>query len=183
MNVCVFGSASSLIEEKYIRAGEELGRILALRGHDLIFGGGNEGMMGAAARGFRSADGHITGVIPEFFKGKEYEKLYMECDRIIYTEDISERLRQMQKISDAFLVLPGGVGTYEEFFDILVSRSLDRHDKPLVILNVDGYFDPLVSMLEHGVEQNFISVNCINNFCSFSENQLSEIADFLETII
>ena len=181
MNICIFGSASSLIDDKYLKAGERAGEFLAGRGHRLVYGGGNEGMMGALARGFKKGAGHITGIVPGFFREGRFEQLFIENDETIYTEDIPERLKLMEKMSDVFLAVPGGAGTYEEFFKILLSKSMDRHGKPLALLNINGYFDPLISMIQHGVDEKFITENCMNNFRSFDEDQLTEMAVFLET--
>ena len=181
MKICIFGSASSSIDGSYIKAGEKTGEALALMGHHLVFGGGSEGMMGAFARGFKKGGGHITGVIPDFFRNGRFEQLYKECDEAIYTEDIAERLRLMENMSDAFVVMPGGAGTFEEFFKILVSISLDRHKKPLALVNINGYFDPLGAMLRHGADQHFISENCLGNFRIFNEDQIEEMEGFLKS--
>lgn len=180
MNVCIFGSASSLINRQYLDAGYELGRILAKHGCRLIFGGGNEGMMGAAARGFQAEGAHITGIIPSFFKGTEFEQLFEDCDETIYTEDIAERLKLMEQRSDAFVVLPGGAGTYEEFFKVLVSNSLRRYHKPLALVNIAGYFDPLVTLLHHGRELNFISAQSLGHVRVFDINDAEKLIAFLK---
>ena len=181
MKICIFGSASALIDSAYIEAGERIGRILASHGHSLYYGGGTRGMMGALARGFKSAGGHITGVVPSFFKEGRYEELFPDNDVTIYTEDISERLKIMERESDAFLVFPGGAGTYEEFFKIFVSIALDRYTKPLAIMNLQGYFDPLLEMMEHSRKEYFISDKSMNNFRAFTEDQLGELEEFFET--
>ena len=183
MKICIFGSASDLIDRSYIEAGERIGHELASHGHSLYYGGGTRGMMGALARGFKSAGGHITGVVPNFFKEGRYEELFLDNDVTIYTEDIAERLRIMESESDAFLVFPGGAGTYEEFFKILVSISLDRHSKPLAIMNLENYFDPLLEMMEHSRKEHFISDNSMQNFRVFTVDQLSELEEFFESSI
>ena len=179
MNICVFGAASSTIDQKYINAGERIGYKLAKRGHRLVFGGGKDGMMGAIARGFRRGSGYIIGIIPEFFKTEgRFEELYKDCDETIYTKDIAQRISGMEEMSDAFLALPGGGGTYEEFFKILVSKSLDRHNKPLAVFNIEGYFDPMIRMLEYGEQENFISNNAMNNFRVFDETQIEDFEKY-----
>ena len=181
MNICIFGAASSLIDPKYTDAAYEVGRILAKAGHKLIFGGGGEGMMGASARGFHTEGGHVTGILPEFFLGgNDRERLYEECDEVIYTEDITERISLMKAMSDAFLVLPGGTGTYEEFFSVLVSGYLGRHEKKLVLLNVDGFFDLLLAMLEEGRTKQFIPDESLERFRVFDEGQITELLIYLE---
>ena len=179
MNICVFGSASDLIDPSFLRAGEKLGEYLAREGHTLVFGGGTEGMMGAIARGFQKAKGYIIGIVPEFFKEDRYEALYLLCDETIYTEDISERLRRMEQRSDAYVVLPGGGGTYEEFFHVLVSKSLDRHNKPIAVYNINGYFAPLINLIEQSAMQQFISEHSKNNFRLFDETQQEAMLEYL----
>lgn len=179
MNICVFGSASALIDPAYIAAGEQLGEYLAAKGHRLVFGGGCDGMMGAVARGFQRRGGRILGIVPEFFRNDRYEQLFVDCEELIYTADIPERLRLMEQRSDAFLVVPGGAGTYEEFFRIMVSRSLDRHEKPLAVFNINGYFDPLLGMLESSARQHFISEQSMKRFAFFDETEVAEAEAYL----
>ena len=178
MNICIFGSASTSIDQKYISAGEALGEALARNGHTLVYGGGTHGMMGAAARGFQKGGGYIIGIVPSFFRDGRFEELFVDNNETVYTEDIPERLRLMEQRSDAFLVLPGGAGTYEEFFKVLVSKSLDRHKKPLAIYNIDGYFDPLLQLLQSSVKKHFISEGSMLNFRVFSEESLPQLESY-----
>ena len=172
MNICIFGAASPLIDQLYMDAAYEAGAALARKGHHLIFGGGGEGMMGAAARGFHSEKGHVTGILPDFFgEAGITENLYAQCDEVIYTEDIAEWISLMKAMSDAFLVLPGGTGTYEEFFTVLVSGYLGRHEKKLVVYNVNGFFDTLLKMLQEGREKGFISQETMQRFHVFTEQE------------
>ena len=154
MRICIFGAASNDIDQTYLDAVYALSRTLAERGHSLMFGGGANGLMGASARGFTDGGGHITGVAPRFFDvpGVLYEK----CDDFVYTETMQERKKYMEDNSEAFLVSPGGIGTYEEFFEVLTLKSLGRHGKPIVLFNVNGFFDDLVRMLRDGAEKGFI---------------------------
>jgi len=176
MNICVFGAASPLIDRIYMDAGFEVGAALAREGHKLVFGGGGDGMMGAIARGFHSEGGHVTGILPEFFNDAGItEKLYRKCDEVIYTEDISERISLMKAMSDAFIALPGGTGTYEEFFNVLVSGYLGRHEKKLILFNVHGFYDPLMEMLRAGFEKGFISQETLDRFQVFTEQELDQL--------
>lgn len=156
MNICVFGAASSKIEEKYFKATESLCKSLAKSGHNLVFGAGGTGLMGAAARGFKSGGGHITGVIPTFFKDEDVELIYNECDELIFTETMQERKLNMENLADAFLIVPGGIGTYEELFEILTLKQLRRHTKPIAIYNIDGYYKPLSKLLSYSTDTGFI---------------------------
>ena len=180
MKICIFGAASPDIDPVYMKAAYETGAFLAGKGHELIFGGGGDGMMGAAARGFHQAGGKVTGILPEFFGEVGIsENLYEKCDQVVYTEDIPERISRMKAMSDAFLVLPGGVGTYEEFFTVLVSGYLGRHEKKLAVFNVNGYFDPLLAMLRDGREREFISQEAMDRFRIFDPSHLEELEEYL----
>ena len=146
MRICVYGAASDEIDRSYLEAGEELGRAMSRRSHSLIFGGGAKGMMGAVARGMSENNGYLKGIVPHFFNvdGALYEK----CNEMIKTQTMRERKKLMEESSDAFIVTPGGIGTFEEFFEILTLRSLDRHKKPIAILNTNGYYNDLLSFLK-----------------------------------
>lgn len=168
-----------MIDQMYMDAAFEAGAVLAGEGHRLIFGGGGDGMMGAVARGFHSRGGHVTGILPEFFGDVGItENLYEKCDEVIYTEDISERISMMKAMSDAFLVLPGGTGTYEEFFAVLVSGYLGRHEKKLAVYNVKGFFNTMLHMLQEGREKRFISEETMQRFRVFTEKDMAEMVGY-----
>ena len=114
MNICVYGASSSTIAKSYINPTEELGEKMAKRGHNLVYGAGALGLMGAAARGVLRGGGKIIGVAPAFFKVDGV--LFDECDEMIYTDTMRERKGIMEEKSDAFIMTPGGLGTYDEFF-------------------------------------------------------------------
>ena len=177
MNICVFGAASDLIDDKYKEAAFALGKA----GHTLIFGAGGEGMMGAVARGFHAGNGFVVGIVPEFFKDQDYEALYRKNDELIYTKDIAERINLMEERSDAFIAVPGGIGTYEEFFKIFVSKGLRVHDKPLVLFNVDGFFDELVDMIHSGIEKKFIAAANLEKFRIYDAGEMDELIKYLNT--
>ena len=141
MKICVFGAASPTIDKEYIQQVEILGEELAKRGHSLVFGGGGNGLMGAVARGVRAQNGYILGVVPEFFEDEDIEKLYHDCDERIETKTMRERKQTMEDNADAFIIVPGGIGTFEEFFEILTLKQLCRHTKPIAIYNVLNYYD------------------------------------------
>lgn len=156
MNICVFGAASSVIDDMYIKAIEEMGECLAKKGHALVFGAGGQGLMGAAARGFKKGNGKITGVIPHFFKEADIELIYNECDDLIFTDTMRERKAKMEDEADAFVIVPGGIGTFEEFFEVLTLKQLGRHNKPIVIYSVNDYYRSLEATLDNSVEEKFI---------------------------
>ena len=157
MNICVYGAASKNIDPKYTDAGYDLGLKLAKRGHGLVFGGGNGGMMGSVARGAHDGGAHIIGIAPSFFNIDGV--LYPHSDEIIYTETMRQRKQKMEDMSGAFIVTPGGIGTFEEFFEILTLKQLARTDKPLVILNTAGYYDSMLMMMRHSIENNFLTAS------------------------
>ncbi len=147
MKICVFGAASSEIDEIYINAVEELGENLAKRGHELVFGAGGNGLMGAAARGFKRGDGKVYGVIPSFFRDENIEAIFDKCDELIFTETMAQRKTKMEDIADAFIVVPGGIGTFEELFEVLTLKQLGRHTKPIAVYDIDGYYKNLMAFL------------------------------------
>ena len=159
MRICIYGASSTLIDPKYIEETEILGEVLAGEGHGLVFGGGTEGLMGAAARGFARKGGEIIGIAPTFFLNVD-GILYDQCTEFIYTETMRERKQLMEEKADAFIVTPGGIGTFEEFFEILTLKQLGRHTKPILIYNVMGYFDSIKAMMEDAIEKKFMKDTC-----------------------
>lgn len=154
MNICVYGASSNAIDEKYIKAGEILGEMMANRGHNLVFGAGSGGLMGAAARGEYRGGGKIVGVVPKFFDVDGI--IFPHCDELIRPDTMRERKRIMEERSDAFIVTPGGIGTFEEFFEILTLKQLMRHNKPIAVLNTGGYYDSMQSFIENAIAQGFL---------------------------
>ncbi len=155
MRICIFGAASNDIDHVYVDGVYQLACTLAGRGHSLMFGGGMNGLMGASARGFTDGGGHIIGVAPRFFD--QPGVLYGQCDEFVFTDSMRDRKKYMEDNSDAFIVVPGGIGTYEEFFEVLTLKSLGRHGKPIVLYNINGFYDNLVRLIEEGDEKGFIS--------------------------
>ena len=153
MNVCVYGAANDTIDARYLAEGEQLGRLLAAQGHGLVFGAGATGMMGAVARGVRQGGGSMLGIAPKFFDRPGV--LYEQCNELIYTDTMRERKQLMEDKSDAFVMTPGGLGTMEEFFEIITLRQLQRHTKPIIILNTLGYYDPLLQLIRHAISEGF----------------------------
>ncbi len=152
--VAVYCSSSTQVDTGYIRAAGELGQALVESGWSLVYGGNNVGCMGALADAARSAGGRVLGITPRLFVAKGV--VDQSCHELVVTECMRERKRLMEERADAFIALPGGLGTLEELFEIIVGRQLGVHDKPIVILNLNGYYDPLLALLEHGIESGFI---------------------------
>ena len=138
MNLCVFGAASKTIDEKYITPVEEMGEFLAKRGHNLVFGSGCTGEMGAAARGFRRGGGKTHGVIPHFFKQDLHDYVDWNCDEMTYTETMRERKAVMEDTADAFIITPGGAGTFEELFTQIVLMLNEEGLVSLKVQYIDG---------------------------------------------
>lgn len=155
MTICVYGAASDKIDSAYIKAVEELGRKMAKRGHALVYGAGASGLMGAVARGVYAEGGEITGVAPTFFNVDGV--LFEHCTQLVYTETMRERKQIMEDTADAFIMVPGGVGTFDEFFEILTLKQLDRHNKAMVVFNSNHYYDALGAMMEKAVSEGFVS--------------------------
>ncbi len=176
MNICVYGASSNKLDRSYITVVEEFGFQLAKRGHHLVFGGGSEGLMGAAARGVHKGGGNITGVAPSFFNVDGI--LYQDCTEFIYTETMRERKQIMEDKADAFVMVPGGIGTFEEFFEILTLKQLRRHKKAIACLNINGFFDTMIAMLEETIEGHFMAPACRELYRFFDKSE--EVLDYLE---
>lgn len=149
--VCVFCGSSSGKNDRFAVAADELGRGIARRGFRLLYGGGGYGLMGATACAARQENGEVLGIMPKFLRGQELPPDW-KYD-LVLTDTLQERKAQMLALADAFVVLPGGVGTMDEFFEILTEASLDRLPKPILLIDVDGYYAPLLAFLGHMVEQ------------------------------
>ncbi|MBQ6816156.1 MAG: TIGR00730 family Rossman fold protein [Clostridia bacterium] len=179
MRICVFGAASPTIDNDFKEKVELMGKALALRGHSLVFGGGGNGLMGAAANGFKAGGAHILGVIPKFFRNETVEAICGFCDELIEPDTMRERKQIMEDNADAFIIVPGGIGTFEEFFEILTLKQLCRHNKPIAIYNLNGYYNELGYMMEAAIAKNFVKENCLGLY-NITEN-LDELIEYLES--
>lgn len=162
MNICVFGASSDDLAQPFYDAAQALGRAVAAGGHTLIYGGGAGGLMGACARGAGELDASIIGVAPRFFD--EPGILYKDRGQLIYTDTMAQRKQLMEEKADAFIVLPGGIGTFEEFFEVLTLKQLGCHAKPMVMLNTLGYYDALAELLKKTADFGFMSRRCLELF-------------------
>ena len=176
MRICVYGAASNSIDKVYIEKVEELGLEMTKRGHSLVFGGGANGLMGAVARGMSRKNGEIIGIAPKFFKPDGV--LYEECTEFIYTEDMRSRKALLEQKGDAVIVLPGGIGTYDEFFEVFTLKTLGRIDKKIAVMNTRGYYDCLSTLLSHTAEEGFMEQKTADGLLVSADAQ--EILDFLE---
>ncbi|GAA1546544.1 TIGR00730 family Rossman fold protein [Actinomadura kijaniata] len=151
--ICVFCASSSRIDQRYVDLAAEVGAELARRGHSLVSGGAQVSCMGAVARAARAGGARTVGVIPEGLVSVEISD--EDNDELVVTPDMRSRKGEMDRRSDAFLVLPGGIGTLEELFEIWTARVLGMHDKPLVILDPTGVYEPLRELMNGLADQGF----------------------------
>lgn len=154
MHITVYAASSGQVPETYKQAATELGQLLAQRGHSLINGAGRTGLMGAAIEGAKSEGGKTIGVIPQFMVEQGWE--HTAIDELVITPDMHERKQTMVNLSEACIACPGGVGTLEELLEVITWKQLGLYLKPIVILNIDGFFDPLLQQLSRCVEEHFM---------------------------
>lgn len=152
--VCVFCGSNLGLDAVYAKSATRFGEQVARRGLTLVYGGGCVGLMGAVADGALAAGGRVVGVIPQSMMGKEIAHDGLTELRVVAS--MHERKAMMAEVSDAFVALPGGVGTMEEFFEIWTWGQLGLHAKPYGLLDVDGFYAPLITFLDHLVEQRFV---------------------------
>ena len=176
MKICVFGASSRDLEQGYFDEAFALGAELACRGHTIVFGGGASGLMGATARGAKSQGGHLIGIAPKFFD--EPGILDKDCDEMIFTETMSERKKAMEDMSEAFITLPGGIGTFEEFFEALTLKQLGRHAKAMAVLNTLGYYDALEAMVQRAVDERFLTADGKDLYAMFTD--VGELVSYVE---
>ncbi|MEN0000579.1 MAG: TIGR00730 family Rossman fold protein [Pseudomonadota bacterium] len=156
-SICVYCGSSPGIDPKFPQNAYRLGESIAQAGLRLVYGGGTNGLMGAVAQGVMDRGGSVMGIIPEFLMSKEAtEKALGRLDELVVTEDMHERKHRMFEEADAFVTLPGGIGTLEEVIEIMTWAQLGRHDKPIVLANFAGFWDPLIALLDHMRSSEFI---------------------------
>jgi uncharacterized protein (TIGR00730 family) len=156
-SVCVFCGSSSGTQPEYAEAAVELGKALVRRGYGLVYGGGSVGLMGRVSKAVFESGGDVVGVIPTALEPKEISG--ESVGEVVVVKDMHERKALMATKSEAFVAMPGGFGTLEELFEVITWHQLGYHDKPVGLLNTGGYFDQLLSFIDHSVEQGFISPN------------------------
>ena len=159
-SICVFCASSRTLDARWTDLAREVGAELARRGHVLVSGGGRVGMMGTVAAGARSAGGHTIGVIPQSLVDREIADT--EAGELIVTDGMASRKNALIEKSDAFLVLPGGIGTLDELFEVWTTAWLGVHDKPFVILDADGFYTGLVDWLTKGIPAGFIQPKALS---------------------
>ena len=155
-SVTVYCSSSSAVAREYFQAAEQAGRAIAQNHWNLVYGGNLVGLMKTLAQSCRAAGGKVVGITPQLMVDKGIHDSL--ADELLITQGMRDRKAMMEERGDAFLTLPGGLGTFEEIFEIIVAKQLRFHNKPIAILNTAGYFDPLLAMIDHGIEQQFIKL-------------------------
>ncbi|HLC08153.1 MAG TPA: TIGR00730 family Rossman fold protein [Methyloceanibacter sp.] len=153
-NICVYCGSGTGHNPAYVEAAREFGRILVKDGIGLVYGGGSLGLMGEVAKTVLHEGGHVTGIIPGFLSEREH--MLLEVQELHVVEDMHQRKRLMFLKSDAFVALPGGLGTLEEFVEQLTWSQLGRHNKPIVLANIDGFWDPLLALFKRMQGEAFI---------------------------
>ena len=154
MKICIFGSETKDTPKEFTDAGYELGLKIAENGHSLVFGGGNEGMMGAVAAGVYANGGHITSIMPHWMV--EHCVEFENCDEYIRTDTMNERKELFLEKADVFITCPGGLGTLEEFFDMVSLKYLDRHSKPIILFNINHIYDKLIDYILEIYDDGFV---------------------------
>jgi uncharacterized protein (TIGR00730 family) len=177
--ICVFTGSRHGARSEYAEAAKRLGRELAARNYGLVYGGGNVGLMTVIADTMLELKGHVTGVIPDSLVSREVAHLGLSDLRIV--NSMHERKALMAELSDGFIAMPGGIGTMEEFFEVLSWAQLGIHEKPCGLLNVCGYYDPLIQFLDHAVGEDFIKPK--HRALLVVDSEPAKLLDRFETIM
>jgi uncharacterized protein (TIGR00730 family) len=154
-SLCVYCGSRPGVDPQHAAAAQALGQWIGSRGGQLVYGGGRNGLMGLTAEATRASGGRVLGVIPHALVEREWAN--HDCDELLVVETMHERKRIMAERSDAFVALPGGIGTFEEFFEVWTWRQLGYHDKPVGLLNLGGYYDAMLSFLNQSVQAGFMN--------------------------
>jgi uncharacterized protein (TIGR00730 family) len=174
-NICVYCGSNPGANPAYAEAARELGRRMAKEGIGLVYGGGGLGLMGEIARSVLESGGRVTGIIPAFLSAKE--RMLREVTELIVVDDMHQRKKLMFDKSDAFVALPGGIGTLEELVEQLTWAQLGQHAKPILLLNIDGFWAPFRALLQHMSQEAFIRPDMAVRFLT-----VDKVADALPTI-
>lgn len=154
MNICLYGSGSTKIDSIYTDEAYKLGCMVAKKGHTLIFGGGDTGMMGACAKGVHDNNGSSVGIAPEWIGN--FEPLCKDCSEFIYVDTMDERKKNFVKYADAFIISPGGIGTLDEFFEIITLKKLKKIDDKIIVFNIDHFYDKMLEMIDDMADKGFL---------------------------
>jgi uncharacterized protein (TIGR00730 family) len=177
--ICIYCSSSDAIDPVYFQAAKELAGLIAAGNHTLVYGGASIGLMGEIARTAHQFGGKVVGVIPEGIKNMGIA--YEAADEFIITKDLRERKSVMESYSDAFIALPGGFGTLEEILEMITLKQLNFHNKPLVFLNINEFYNPLFELFEHIYKSRFAKNECKNLY--FIANDPKSAIKYIEEYI
>ncbi|EJR42890.1 TIGR00730 family Rossman fold protein [Bacillus cereus group sp. MYBK12-2] len=182
-SICVFCGSNFGESEEYKNTAEKLGEFLGEKNTTLIYGGGKVGLMGSVANSALQAGGNVVGIIPEFLRDKEIA--HQGLTDLIVVDSMHSRKQKMSELADGFIVLPGGYGTYEEMFEVLSWGQIGIHKKPVGLINVDGFFDPLLKMLQHTVDKGFARPENLNLILSSTniEELFAQMKDYNHVIV
>lgn len=175
--ICVYSSSSCAVDKIYFDAAERLGAEIAEKGDVFLYGGGLVGLMGACAKAVHQNKGKVVGVIPKALNLEGV--VYNSCDELIVTEGMRERKSVMDARSDAFIALPGGYGTLEELLEIITLKQLRYHNKPIVILNINGFYDKLLEQFDLIIDRHFAKPQCKKLY--FVAESVTEALEYIES--
>ena len=174
--LCIYCSSSNDLPEKFYKISKELGEMLAQKGYNMVYGGSTRGMMGTIADNALKNGAEVIGVMPEKFQ--DWGLQQPNLTKLIITKDMRERKATMEKHADAFIAMPGGFGTFEEIFEILVAKQLNYHNKPVIFMNFDGYYDNMFKMFDTLYQNNFAKQETKTLY--FIANTLDEMFDYIQ---
>ncbi|MCR4281888.1 MAG: TIGR00730 family Rossman fold protein [Bauldia sp.] len=179
-SICVYCGANPGARPQYAEAASGLGRAMAAEDIRLVYGGGSIGLMGILARAVMDNGGKVTGIIPQFLRDREV--MLREVDDLVVTADMHERKRTMFHRSDAFVALPGGIGTLEEVVEIMTWAQLDQHVKPVMIVNIDGFWNPLIALFERMMQEGFLHKAFLGNHVDLPVRFVNSVAEVIPTL-
>ncbi|MFZ5989641.1 MAG: TIGR00730 family Rossman fold protein [Bacillota bacterium] len=175
--ICVYSSSSCAIDRIYFDTAYKLGREIAKRGDTFLYGAGMIGLMGAVAKSVHQNNGKVIGIIPEALNVEGV--VYENCDELVVTPGMRERKALMDERSDAFIALPGGYGTLEELLEIITLKQLRYHNKPIIIININGFYNSLLEQFEKIVREQFAKEECKNLY--FVTEDVLEALDYIDS--
>lgn len=177
-SICVFCGSSGKVDDAYRQAASQLGTLVGAKGFDLVYGGGHVGLMGLVADAALASGSSVLGVIPKFLQ--DYEIGHDGLDELIVTDNMHDRKRLMYERSDAFVILPGGLGTLDETFEVLTWTQLGLSAKPVVLANINGFWNPLLALVDHLVSSGFAREE--NRSILQVADNMEEIFQMIETV-
>ena len=179
LRICLYGSGTNKINKEYKDKGYLLGEEIAKRGYTLVFGAGDDGMMGAVSHGVKDNNQEIIGIAPDWMK--DFEGMNNNCTCKLLTNSMQERKKLFFEYSDAFIIVPGGLGTLDEFFEILTLKKLEKHNKPIIIYNINNFYNTLFEMLDFMVSEGCIDKENLNLYQV--STSVKETLDLIEKTI